>query len=340
MDEAATAFSWPIRQSGSAQVARLMYASRANTQGSIYAVIDRIRASAVRHNEPAGVATALLYQSGWFAQWKEGPQEALISIMDRVEADPRHHSMRIVHSSRGPRILSGPWSTAVVQSEEPSELIAARVAQLQREMQIGMQCSPQTAWRRLSTPIRHPGVDHQAEPDAFQRVLVCSADGMGSFHLVHWLGRLHQEEVVHRRFAGARDLDVGTDYVDFAGDARVMRVIAMARHGLALPLTRAFLPDYSHVVLLLSGESMRDESLLHRVAHACVGLAAPPALLAVGAPASHPELFALARRYGMVYLAAECKGQDEEACWSVIEPLLAGWRHAVNSEWPVVPLRA
>lgn len=340
MDDVAAPSAWPVRQPESEPVARLMYASRANTQGSIYAVIEQIRASAIRHNEPAGVATALLYQSGWFAQWKEGPKEALIRIMERVEADPRHHSMRIVHSSRGPRILAGPWSTAVVQSEEPFELVSARVEQLRSELQYGMQCSPQTAWRRLSTPMRHPGVDHQAEPDAFQRVLVCAAEGMAPFHLVHWLGRMHQEEVVHRRFAGARDLDVGTDYVDFIGDSRVMRVIAMARHGLTLPLTRAFLPDYSHVILLLSGDHGRDQMLLQRVAQACAGLPAPPALLGVGEPSAHPALFALARRYGMVYLAAECRGQDEQACWSVIEPLLAGWRHAVNSEWPVVPLRA
>lgn len=340
MDTVAALSGWPLRHGSATAVARLIYASRANTTGSIYQVIERIRASALRNNEPVGVTTALMYQSGWFLQWKEGRRDALIPIMERIEADPRHHSMRVVHSSRGPRILSGPWSTAVVQSEEPSETFGERVAQLRREMERGMQCSPQTAWRRLSTPMRHPGIDHQADPDAFQRVLVCSADGMGSFHLVHWLGRLHQEQVVHRRFAGARDLDVGTDYVDFASDARVIRAIAMARHGLALPLTRAFLPDYSHVVLLLCGDAERDHGLMLRVVQACMGLAAPPALVGVGQPGAHRELFALARRFGLVYLAAECQAQDEKTCWSVIEPLLAKWRHAVNSEWPMVPLRA
>lgn len=340
MDDIGAPSGWGGRRDASEPVARLMYASRANIGGSVYSVMERIRASAVRHNEPSGVATALLYQSGWFAQWKEGPGEALLRIMARVESDPRHHSMCIVHSSRGPRMLAGPWSTAVVQSDEPPDAMATRVGRLRRELELGMQCSPQTVWRRLSTPLRHPGVDHQAEPDAFQRVLVCAAEGMGSFHLVHWLGRVHQEEVVHRRFAGAFDLDVGTDYVDFVGEGRVMRVIAMARHGLALPLTRAFLPDYSHVVLLLSGNPDRDLALLRRVAQACVGVVAPPALLGVGVPTAHAEPFALARRFGMVYLAAECDGLDEKSCWLAIEPLLAGWRHAVNSEWPVVPLRA
>jgi hypothetical protein len=341
MDSVAAPSGWHEAHGSEQSVARLMYASQANFQGSIYAEMERIRASAVRHNEPAGVATALLYQSGWFAQWKEGPVDALLRIMTRVEADPRHHSMVIVHSSRGPRLLAGPWSTAVVQcADSPSEM-GERVELLRRELEHGRQYSPQTVWRRLSTPMRHPGAAQQAAPDAFQRVLVCAAEGMASFDLVHWLARHHSEEVVHRRFAGAYDLDVGTDYVDFAEDARVLRLIAMARHGLSLPLTRAFLPDYSHVVLLLSGDADRDVSLVQRVAQACSGVATPPALLGLAPEAeAHAEMFALARRSGLIYLGAECNMENDQRRWESIAPLLAGWRHAVNSGWPVVPLRA
>src|SRR6185369_16921601 len=137
------------------------------------------------------------------------------------------------------------------------------------------------------------------------------------------------------------DLDVGTDYVDFAEDERVMRVIAMARHGLALPLTRAFLPDYSHVVLLLSGDRERDLSLAQRVAQACAGLATPPALLGVAPDAGgHNEMFALARRCGLIYLGTHCNIADEVRTWQAIEPLLDDWRNVADIGWPVEPLRA
>ncbi|MCM2253813.1 MAG: BLUF domain-containing protein [Ramlibacter sp.] len=333
---------WRARHGGDLPVARLMYASQANVQGSIYAVMERIRASAVRHNEPAGVATALLYQSGWFVQWKEGAGEALLRIMHRVEADPRHHSLRIVHSSRGPRLLDGPWSTAVVHCNEAHADMAQRVDALRHELDNGRQYSPQTVWRRLSTPMRHPGAAPGAGPDAFQRVLICAAEGMGPFHLVHWLGRCQGEEVVHRRFAGAYEWDVGTDYVDFEEEGRVLRVIAMARHGLALPLTRAFIPDYSHVVLVLSGDPERDCPLFERVAQACVGQVATPTLLGLAPRASaHAGMGAMAQRCGLTYLAAECDSKDEKLQWQVLAPLLAGWQDAVNSSgWPVVPLRA
>ena len=323
-----------------APVARIVYASLARIEGSVYSEMERIRAAAVRHNVPAGIYTALLYQSGWFVQWKEGPGDALLKLMDRVAADPRHTALRIVHSSRGPRLLEGPWSMAIVQCADPATEMAQRVMALRQAMDDGRQYSPPTVWRRLSTPMRHPGANLQADPDAFQRVLVCSAAGMLSFDLVNWLARRVQQEVVHRRFAGAQQLDVGTDYVDFRDDDRVMRVIAMARKGLDVPLTRAFMPDYSHAVLLLCGDAQRDKALVHRVAEACGNLVAPPALIGVATHAqAHSTAFAASHAAGLVYLEANADPEHCEAVWTAVQPQLALWRQAANSGGPIVPLR-
>jgi hypothetical protein len=90
------------------RVARIMNASQAKISQCINAEMDRIRASALKRNEPAGIATALLYQSGWFVQWKEGPGPQLLETMDRVASDRRHHDLRVIHSSRGPRLLGEP----------------------------------------------------------------------------------------------------------------------------------------------------------------------------------------------------------------------------------------
>lgn len=327
--------------SRSPSVARIMYASQANVQGSIYAEMERIRSSAVRHNEPAGVATALLYQSGWFAQWKEGPREAVYRIMERVAPDPRHYALRIIHSSEGPRLLAGPWSMAIVQCDDAPADMAQRVEQLCADLALGRQYSPPAVWRRISTPLRHHATARQTGPDGFQRVMVCAATGMSSFALVQWLARAHHEELVHRRYAGARDLDVGTDYVDFVHAERVLRLVAMARHGLTLPLTRAFLPDYSHVVLLLSGDRERDGALLERVGQGCAGQVSPPALLGVAHdPTVHREMFSLARQRGLIYLDVQANIHDFQACWGAMGPQLAAWQDASNnSSWPVVPLR-
>lgn len=313
-------------------MARIMYASQASIRHSVYQEMEKIRASALKHNEPAGVATALLHQSGWFVQWKEGPGAILQKIMEKVASDVRHFDLRIVHRSRGPRLLTGPWSMAIVQCNETPAEMELRVQQLKHQVDAGMQFSPPAVWRRLSTPMKHPGAMQQQDPDAFQRVLVCAAASMGSFDLVRWLGEYHDQEVVHRRFAGASDLDVGTDYVDFEQEGRVWRVIAMARHGLHLPLTRAFIPDYSHVVLLLSIDPDRNAQLMQRVLRAYECLQHPPALIGV---ASRPDMHALpaslARKFGLPYLTAVADSREPESSWQAIQPLLLDWQHAANS---------
>ena len=48
--------------SGEGPVARIMYASQARITQSVYSEMEKIRHSALKHNEPAGIATALLYQ--------------------------------------------------------------------------------------------------------------------------------------------------------------------------------------------------------------------------------------------------------------------------------------
>ncbi|RYY98068.1 MAG: BLUF domain-containing protein [Comamonadaceae bacterium] len=315
---------FPASNAPADEVARIVYASRSNVQASVYAEMERIRASALRHNGPLGVATALLHQSGWFVQWKEGPGEVLRRLMARVATDPRHHHLRIVHASRGPRLLSGPWSMAIVQCADSAEAFARRVDRVHAAATVGRPDSPPAVWRRLSTPLDHPGAERQDEPRAFVRVLACSARGDGAFDLVRRLARRHRQPVVRRRFAGPRDLDVGTDYVDLDDDGRLLRVIAMARRGLALPLTQAFLPDYSHLALLLSGDPGADLLLVRRMALACGGASPAPVLVGVGLPARQQvALAAVARGHGLCWQAVEA-GDGGLAAWDALRPLLAG----------------
>jgi hypothetical protein len=334
------------------EVVRMMYASRANIQSSVYAEMERIRASAVRNNTPKGVYTALLYQSGWFLQWKECPGRALLETMERVARDPRHHSLRLVHSSRGARLLSGPWSMAIVLDKQPSESrwlelhremergIDNCVAQLHQGVKRGVQHAPPAIWRRLSMPARWPGSD-VIDDAMLQSILVCSASGRQPFELVDWLAARHEQEVVHRRYADDQRPDVGTDYVDCPRPTGVLRVTAMARNGLGVPLTRALLTDHSHVVMLLDADPGPDQRLMDRVGQALAGFSAAPALLGVaGGGAAHEEMARLAANWGLRYEAVPAvELQDHGALWGAIEPQLATWQRP-HAAWPVDPLFA
>lgn len=318
---------------GPAPVARILYASQSRIEGPVYAQMEGIRASAVRHNEPLGVYTALAHQSGWFLQWKEGPPDAVRQIMERVLQDPRHHGARVVHRSSGPRLLQGVWSMSIVQCNDSPGEFEARVDQVDSVRLQGLQYAPAAVWRMLSTPLRHPCADRQDMPGVFRRVMVCSAGGEQSFALVQHLAWQHRQEVVRRRFAGPQSLDVGSNYTDLPDGQGAVRVIAMARNGLGLGITRALLADYPLVVLWCCGTDARDQDLMQRLVLACADAPAPPVLMGLGASAAaHRAMFQLARRAGMIYLdAAPVHGPDE--AWEAISGQLRMMRSAANSLW-------
>lgn len=304
----------------------IVFASQSNFDGPVLAEMHRIRDHALRRNVVDDVHVALLHQSGWFVEWIEGPPAAVRALIERVARDARHRGLLMLHSSHGPRRLTEPWSLAIVQTHELPTDFARRVVILHEEHQKGVALQPAAVWRRLSTPLTHPGAAEQAVSDRFQRVMVCSARGVDSFDLVHWLGRTHNAEVVQRRFAGSRldRLDVATDYVDIDFGAVVRRVIAMARNGLEIGLTQAFLPDYSHMILLLSGDGARDGDLMRRLVAACARLAHRPVVVGLGPPTcDHAMLQQMAHRGRLIYLECDLAGQiDAQAWWDAAEPLL------------------
>lgn len=314
-------------------VARILYASQSRIEGPVYAQMERIRACAVRHNEPLGVYTALAHQSGWFLQWKEGPPDAVRQVMERVLQDPRHHGARIMHRSTGARLLPGIWSMSIVQCNDSAAEFEARVNQVDAVRLRGLQYAPAVAWRMLSTPLRHPCADRQDTPGVFRRVMVCSAGGEDSFALVQHLAWQHRQEVVRRRFAGPQQLDVGSNYTDLPDGDGAVRVIAMARNGLGLGITRALLADYPLVVLWCCGSDVHDLDLMERVVQACASTPTPPVLMGLGAsPAANRTMFQLARRGGVIYLdAAPAQGPD--AAWEAIQGQLRMMRSPANGLW-------
>jgi hypothetical protein len=70
----------------------LVYCSRA-TAGVDDAAVDRILESAKRFNPVHGITGLLVFGSGIFFQWIEGPRENVARLMDMIHADPRHKSV-------------------------------------------------------------------------------------------------------------------------------------------------------------------------------------------------------------------------------------------------------
>lgn len=315
-----------VPTSGQERVQRLMSASRSRVNEAVFTTMLATRAHAMQRNMADHVFVALLIQSGWFMEWIEGPAHGVRALLDRVAGDTRHHSPHLLHQSEGPRRLTEPWSMALVQTHESEADFTSRVMTLYEEQRQGRSDEPAGVWRRLSTPLTHPGAAEQADERQFQRVMVVAALATDAFNLIRWLGETYNADIVRRRFVGSReeDGDVATDYVDLSAGPVVRRVIAMSHNGLKIGLTRAFLSDYSHVLLLMCGIAGRDHVLLERLLDVCAQLPHRPIVVGIGPPETdHVTYRQMSRSNGQVYLDCELAGEiDSEARWAAAESVL------------------
>lgn len=77
---------------GDTPIYNLVYCSRAT--GAVgRAELDRILASARRRNPAHGITGLLVYGSGIFFQWLEGPRAEVRGLMQIIGTDPRHTSI-------------------------------------------------------------------------------------------------------------------------------------------------------------------------------------------------------------------------------------------------------
>jgi hypothetical protein len=209
------------------------------------------------------------------------------------------------------------------------------VQRLRQYLLQGVQFAPTSVARRLSTPMRLPEVRDRPDPEQFHRVGVCSAAGDHAFALVRHLGTEQDQPVYGRRFTGKDDADSASDYVDFMHLGEPCRVIAVSRNGLAHGVRRAFLPDWPHLLLLLSGRPANDEALLQRLAGSRMGLPRFPALLGVAPDeATHAAAAALAKGLGLAYTPAGLAPVgDLNAAWQALAAILAQSGPAASSMW-------
>jgi hypothetical protein len=322
-------------ESGTPEVERIIRASIVSRPLAQYAEMERIREVSVRHNAREGIHAVLVYQSGWYTHWAEGPGDRLQALLGRVDHDTRHHSPHLLHHSRGPRYLPTRWSMMLNPSSEAFAVFGQRVAQLFQSRQQGVQFPPTTVMRRLVAPLRVRGADSASAPDSFHRIGVCSADEGRSFDLVRWLSSRQDASGESRRVAGEEDLDSGSDYAEFLADGWPCRVVAVSRAGLQHGWLRAFLPDWPFLLLLFGEEERRNTALLQRVQEACAGLPAVPRLLGVAAdPGVHRRMAIAARAAGLDYgELGLIDPRDHEGVWRAVAERLREVGPPPSSEW-------
>lgn len=327
-------------KAGEVVVARMICASQSREREHIYSTMESIRERALCHNPAQGIHAALIWQSGWFIHWAEGPLDGLRALFDRIRLDGRHFGQQVVHLSEGRRLLLTPWSMMLSGSRESPQEFGRRVQALMALRDMGRQYAPHSVLRRLSAPMRLPAALKLPDPECFHRIGVCSARGAAAFDLVEWLGREHGVGIEKNRLAGETGPDSGSEFVDFMVGAYPCRVIAVARSDLAHGLRRALMQDWDLLALVFSGEPQSDDALLERVQASMQGLAMRPQLLAIAPDAAclarvlHHDR---ARPLGLVGCASLAP-EDHAGLWAKLVEYLGQLQAPCNAGWPVPTL--
>ena len=101
----------------------LVYCSRA-TAGVDDAAVTRIIASSRRHNPARGITGLLVFGSGVFFQWLEGPRDNVLELMATLKADPRHDQVVSLSESEEVRERLFPeWDMELVTSNDIREVL-------------------------------------------------------------------------------------------------------------------------------------------------------------------------------------------------------------------------
>ena len=101
----------------------LVYCSRA-TPGVDDAAVARIIAASRRHNPARGITGLLVFGSGVFFQWLEGPRDNVLELMATLKTDPRHDQVVSLSESEEVRERLFPeWDMELVTPGDIREVL-------------------------------------------------------------------------------------------------------------------------------------------------------------------------------------------------------------------------
>ena len=113
----------PLSGRGYPLLYNVVYCSRA-TAGVDGAAVDRIIEASRRHNPERGITGMLVFGSGVFFQWLEGPRDNVTALMAVLRADPRHENVVQLSEIEEVRERLFPdWDMELVTSEHIRDVL-------------------------------------------------------------------------------------------------------------------------------------------------------------------------------------------------------------------------
>jgi hypothetical protein len=100
------------------------------------AEVEQIIATARRYNPRYGITGLLVYGSGIFFQWLEGPKDNVISLMKLISEDSRHLNLVVLSEEDEIRERLFPnWDMELVEAAEIGEVLKNALKEASDEKQ-------------------------------------------------------------------------------------------------------------------------------------------------------------------------------------------------------------
>ena len=116
-------------------ICQIVYCSRntiTDCEGDVDAEVARILDVSRRNNAREQLTGALLYSAGVFAQVLEGPLSAVERTFERIQCDPRHSDVVVLHLLRSDHREFADWSMAYAGKLAESDEAARALSDAQR----------------------------------------------------------------------------------------------------------------------------------------------------------------------------------------------------------------